>query len=165
MEFENGMYTIVYRYNNDDNVVELPVKVNYPDARIPTYATEGSAGLDLYAVEDVVLHSNTPTLVKTGISIAVPKGYEAQVRPRSGLALKGIMVVNSPGTIDSDYRGEIGVILMLINGANALGFYEIKKGDRIAQLVINKIPKVAIIYTECLTETERGIGGFGSTGN
>lgn len=128
---------------------------------IPSYETAGSAGADLKANEDGILQPGQRKLVKTGISIELPLGYEAQVRPRSGLALKhGISMVNSPGTIDSDYRGEIGVIL--INHGEEP--FEYKKGDRIAQLVIAKHSRAEFQVRQSLSETERGSGGFGHTG-
>lgn len=130
---------------------------------IPKYETVNSAGVDLKANEDVVLYPFTPTLVHTGIKLAIPIGYEGQVRPRSGLALKqGITVLNSPGTIDADYRGEVGAILMLCNSQT--GGYQIHKGDRIAQLVFSKVEQLDFSSVSFLPETERGEGGFGHTG-
>lgn len=129
----------------------------------PRYATEGSAGMDLYAdIEDkFVLHKNTRTLVSTGISIELPQGYEAQIRPRSGLAAKnGVTVLNTPGTIDSDYRGEIKVILINLSDQD----FTIERGMRIAQMVIAPVTMATITETEVLEETARGEGGFGSTG-
>jgi dUTP pyrophosphatase len=129
----------------------------------PKYATEGSAGMDLYAdIENkFVLHKNTRTLVSTGISIELPQGYEAQIRPRSGLAAKnGITVLNTPGTIDSDYRGEIKVILINLSDQD----FTIERGMRIAQMVIAPVTMATIKETEALEETARGEGGFGSTG-
>ena len=130
---------------------------------LPEYKTEESAGLDLQAVleENISLDSLERKLVKTGLHIELPKGYEAQVRPRSGMALKqGIGVLNSPGTIDSDYRGEIGVILVNLSKDKV----EIKNGDRIAQLVICAHERAEWIEAQELNETQRGQGGFGSTG-
>lgn len=140
----------------------IELKVTLTDnATMPTYATEGAAGLDLCTVEDVTLEPMERKLVPTGVKIALPEGYEAQVRPRSGLALKhGLALVNSPGTIDSDYRGEIGII--------AINFGQVAvkliKGDRIAQLVVAPVVKAKVREVETLDETERGTGGFGSTG-
>jgi len=131
---------------------------------LPEYKTSGAAGMDLFSKEDVTLVMGNPTLVKTGVFMAIPEGYEGQVRPRSGLALKGITVLNTPGTIDSDYRGEIGVILVKLTGAGPLDTYEIKKGDRIAQLVINKVERALLDPKLFLETTDRGAGGFGSTG-
>ena len=133
------------------------------DLPLPAYMSEGAAGMDLYAnlKEEVTVKKGSIKLIPTGIRIALPEGFEAQIRPRSGLALKnGISLVNSPGTIDSDYRGEIGVIVINL-GEND---FVVKRGDRIAQMVINRYEKVE--WTECadLDETERGEGGFGHSG-
>ncbi|SDZ79143.1 dUTP pyrophosphatase [Psychroflexus halocasei] len=130
---------------------------------IPSYETKFSAGVDLRAniTEDILLKSFERCLVKTGIFLEIPEGYEAQVRPRSGLALKkGISLVNSPGTIDADYRGEIGVILINMSQED----FKISHGDRIAQLVFAKCEQADWIEVEELNKTERGEGGFGSTG-
>jgi dUTP pyrophosphatase len=130
-------------------------------AVLPEYKTAGSAGLDLACNEDFRLDPHQRCLVGTGVRIAVPFGYEAQVRPRSGLAIKhGITMVNTPGTIDSDYRGEVKVIL-LNTGSEAVEF---KKGDRIAQIVICPIAVATLEVVEVLDETVRSSGGFGSTG-
>jgi len=129
----------------------------------PKYSTKHSAGLDLRANLDVavVLKPLERALIKTGLFIALPKGAEAQVRPRSGLAYKnGITVLNSPGTIDADYRGEIGVILVNISNET----FVVEDGERIAQLVITKHEVAEWINVEGLSETKRGSGGFGSTG-
>lgn len=147
----------------------LPIRiVRLPHAEgleLPSYGTPGAAGMDLRAAvpEDapVTLQPGDRALVPTGLSIAVPPGYEAQVRPRSGLALKfGIACVNSPGTIDSDYRGEVGVIL--INHGREP--FAIHRGDRIAQMVIARHETAVWIEADSLDETDRGAGGFGSTG-
>ena len=137
--------------------------VNKSQHDCPEYATTQSAGLDLRAnlSEPVLLKSLDRTLVKTGLYIELPKGFEAQVRPRSGLAFKkGITVLNSPGTIDADYRGEIGVILVNLSDADFL----IENGERIAQMVIAKHEQAQWVEAEKLKETTRGEGGFGSTG-
>lgn len=141
----------------------IKFKKLHEDAIIPKYQTKGSAGFDFHSIEDVELFRGT-VLVKTGLSIEIPEGYELQIRSRSGLAFKeNIIVLNSPGTIDSDYRGEIGIILnRTIDGTKKS--FSIKKGDRIAQGVICKIEQPSIEVVEKLSETERGIGGFGSTG-
>lgn len=136
-----------------------------PDLPLPRYATAGAAGLDLLAAvradDPLILPPGERALIPTGLAMAVPPGYEAQVRPRSGLALKnGITVLNSPGTIDSDYRGEIGVILL--NAGRAP--FTIARGDRIAQLVITATAQARLIEVNELPETGRGAGGFGSTG-
>lgn len=133
------------------------------DLPLPRFMTSGAAGMDLYAnvTENVVIAPGRIKLVPTGISIAVPEGYEAQIRPRSGLAIKhGISLVNTPGTIDSDYRGEINLIMINFSDKS----FVIKRGDRIAQMVINKIEIPNIIEVQELDETNRGSGGFGSTG-
>lgn len=138
------------------------VRIKKLDEELPTphYQTEGSAGFDLYCTEFTILLSGKPTLVPTGIAIALEPGWEAQIRPRSGLALKnGITVLNSPGTIDSDYRGEIKVILVSTTGSHSFN-----RGDRIAQMVIKPAPQAKIKVVEDLDETDRGEGGFGSTG-
>jgi dUTP pyrophosphatase len=145
---------------------EFPVVVkivNESGNPLPAYATEGSAGMDLCAHihESVVLEPLERKLIPTGLFIELPTGYEAQVRPRSGLALKqGITCLNSPGTIDADYRGEIGVIL--INLSNEMQV--IKTGDRIAQMVIAPATQISWEPATALTPTNRGAGGFGSTG-
>tara|TARA_A100001015_G_scaffold305925_1_gene399375 strand:- start:486 stop:929 length:444 start_codon:yes stop_codon:yes gene_type:complete len=136
---------------------------NHQELNVPKYETDGSAGLDLTAAidEDIVLKPSETTLVKTGIAIALEKGYEAQIRPRSGLALKnGITVLNTPGTVDSDYRGEVCVILINLSKQD----FTISRGMRIAQMVINKHEHATIKVVENLDETARGSGGFGSTG-
>lgn len=130
---------------------------------LPTYATEFSSGMDLRAdlKEAITLIAGERKLIPTGLSIELPKGFEAQVRPRSGLALKqGITCLNSPGTIDADYRGEIGVILINLSGENQV----IQPGDRIAQLVIQPVVQCTWETVDVLAETERGEGGFGHTG-
>jgi dUTP pyrophosphatase len=137
--------------------------VNKSNHELPAYTTIGSAGLDLRAnlENPVTLNPGEWKLIPTGLSIALPVGYEAQVRPRSGLAYKhGITVLNSPGTIDADYRGDVGVIL--IN--HSKHSFEIKNGERIAQLVIAKHEQAEWIEVKELDKTERGTGGFGSTG-
>ena len=133
------------------------------DLALPDYATADSAGADLMAAvgEDLVLEPGKRTIVPTGIAIALPPGYEAQVRPRSGLAIKhGITGLNSPGTIDADYRGEVGVIL--INHGDEP--FVIERGMRIAQLVLAPVIRADWAEVETLDETDRGAGGFGSTG-
>jgi dUTP pyrophosphatase len=137
--------------------------INKSKHATPNYETEGAAGMDLRAniEEAIILKPLERAIVKTGLFIALPVGFEAQVRPRSGLAAKkGITVLNSPGTVDADYRGEIGVIL--VNLSNAA--FVINDGERIAQLIIAKHERVHWKEVEVLSETERGAGGFGSTG-
>ena len=140
--------------------VKVINKSGYP---LPRYQTAGSAGLDLQAVleETLILKPLERALVKTGLYMALEPGYEAQVRPRSGLAYKqGISVLNAPGTIDADYRGEIGVILVNLSNEAV----SIAPGERIAQLVIAQYNRIEWALSESLDETERGAGGFGSTG-
>lgn len=147
------------------STVNVGWKKLHPDAKVPTYGSAEAAGADLYAIEEVRLSTTSITLVRTGLAIQLPKGFEAQVRPRSGLALKhGVTVVNAPGTIDSDYRGEIGVIMTMIGRTEYAGF-RIAPGERIAQLVI--VPVMRANFTAIngeLSSTDRGAGGFGSTG-
>jgi dUTP pyrophosphatase len=127
----------------------------------PSYATDGAAGLDVVAAEDVTLTPGLRHAVATGFSIAIPEGYEVQVRPRSGLALKhGITCLNTPGTIDHDYRGEVKVILANLGTEP----FEVRRGERIAQLVPAVVTRAAFREVEALGETSRGAGGFGSTG-
>ena len=128
---------------------------------LPVYATEGAAGLDLRADVPVQLAPGSRALVPTGLAIAVPAGYEAQVRPRSGLALKhGLTCLNSPGTIDSDYRGEVGVILCNLGQAEV----SLARGERIAQLVVAPVARAELVPAVSLPPTGRGEGGFGHTG-
>ncbi len=127
----------------------------------PAYATTGAAGLDIVSAEDVTLAPGDRHAVATGFAVAIPAGYEIQVRPRSGLALKfGVTCLNTPGTIDADYRGEVKVILANL-GAEP---FEVKRGERIAQLVPAAVTAARFLEVETLDETARGIGGFGSTG-
>jgi dUTP pyrophosphatase len=136
---------------------------NNPDLPLPSYQSDGSSGLDLRAAvaEDLILQPGEIEFIPTGLAVSIPKGYEAQIRPRSGLALEyGLGFVNSPGTIDSDYRGEIGIIA--INwGKKPI---TIKRGDRIAQMIVGKVSKVIVEESKGLDDTERGEGGFGHTG-
>jgi dUTP pyrophosphatase len=140
--------------------LEIPITLS-SDATLPTYKTEGSAGMDLSCSEGFELRPLERKLIGTGIRAAVPEGYEAQVRPRSGLAInKGITLVNTPGTIDSDYRGEIKLILINL-GQEAVSF---SKGERIGQLVICPVVRADLKVVQNLDGTNRGEGGFGSTG-
>lgn len=137
--------------------------INRSKHPLPKYQTQGSAGMDIYAnlEQPVILKSLERRLIPTGLSIAVPEGYEAQIRPRSGLALKhGITCLNTPGTIDADYRGEVGVILVNLSTEE----FTINDGDRIAQMVIAKHETAVWETVEILPETVRGEGGFGSSG-
>jgi dUTP pyrophosphatase len=138
-----------------------PIKKLESHATVPSKATPGSAGFDLHALESIVLHSGSVFKVRTGLAVAVPVGYEMQIRPRSGLAAKsGITIVNSPGTIDSDYRGEVCVLLRAPAGV----MYSIQAGERIAQAVFAQVPTMRFQIVSELDETARGSGGFGSTG-
>ena len=139
----------------------LKVKRLDPRATLPTYATEGSAGLDLYALEDVYLWFADPTSLRTGIAVEIPLGYEGQLRGRSGLAFKFGVVAPHIGTIDSDYRGEINVLLQ---PAHYQGQYNVKAGERIAQLILAPVARVEVVESDSLSETARGKGGFGSSG-
>jgi dUTP pyrophosphatase len=142
--------------------VQIPV-INRSRHPLPSYATPGSSGMDLRAdlSEPVDIEPMQRMLIPTGISMAIPEGFEAQVRPRSGLALKqGLTCLNSPGTIDADYRGEIKVILINLSGEKQ----RIQDGDRIAQLVIQRVEKAEWMLSETLNVTERAEGGFGHTG-
>ncbi|MBR0552086.1 dUTP diphosphatase [Stakelama marina] len=128
---------------------------------LPAYATKGAAGMDVVAAEELVLAPGARHAVATGFAVAIPHGYEVQVRPRSGLALKhGITCLNTPGTIDSDYRGEVKVILANLGSEP----FAVARGDRIAQLVPAPVQRAELIETADLDETARGSGGFGSTG-
>jgi len=143
--------------------VVVKVKVcKVSDVKAPSYAHAGDAGLDLYSAEECVLKPLERKLISTGIKVAVPHGYEAQVRPRSGLALNhGISIVNTPGTIDSGYRGVVGVIAINL-GQNE---FRIEKNMKIAQMVVNRVESVDIEEVESLDDTSRGERGFGSTGH
>lgn len=130
---------------------------------LPQYMTEGSSGMDLFASleEEIVLHSGERKLIPTGISVAIPEGFEGQIRPRSGLAIqKGIGLVNGPGTIDSDYRGEVGVLLINF-GKDPV---TVRNGERIAQMVISRVFRSTLVEVDDLPPTRRQDGGFGSTG-
>ena len=144
-------------------IVEIQKDKGCEDLPLPAYQTPGASGLDLYAAVDgkIVLMPGDIKLISTGVRVAIPYGYEGQVRPRSGLALKhGVGLLNSPGTIDSDYRGVIGVILFNFSKVP----FSVKRGDRIAQLVISKVERVSFVISKELDITERNNKGFGSTG-
>jgi dUTP pyrophosphatase len=147
----------------------MPIKVSVrrkegcQDVPLPRYMSEAAAGMDVCAANDepVVLEPGQVRLIPTGLYLAIPAGYEGQVRPRSGLALKhGLVIVNSPGTIDSDYRGEVGIIVGNIGSQT----YTVERGSRIAQLVIAPVVRAEIEIVDTLDETSRGVGGFGHTG-
>lgn len=139
----------------------LKIKKLHQDAIIPNFAHKGDAGMDLYSIEEVNIPSTETRLIKTGISIALPKNTEAQVRPRSGLALKhSVTVLNTPGTIDEGYRGEIGIILINHGKEN----FVVSKNMKIAQMVVKPIYDINILEVDELNDTDRGNGGFGSSG-
>ncbi len=139
----------------------LAFKRIHPDAVLPAYAHPSDAGMDLRSVADLVIAPGKRALVPTGLVMLLPPGYEAQVRPRSGLALKhGVTVLNTPGTIDSGYRGEVGVILANFGEVD----FAVKKGDKIAQVVIAPVTQPEVVETDVVDATDRGAGGFGSTG-
>ncbi len=141
--------------------MKIKIQKIHPNALIPEYQTEGSSGFDLHAVEEVTIKPHSVGLVKIGICLSLEVGYELQVRTRSGLALNHqVMVLNSPGTVDNDYRGEIKVILANLSDKD----FKVQVGDRIAQGVVQKTYKAEFIEYEQLDETSRGSGGFGSTG-
>jgi len=148
------------------DVVEIKIKRlnnEFEDIPLPNYATSGSSGMDIRAavIDEIIVEPNSITLVPTNLSVDIPKGYELQVRPRSGLAVKnGIGILNSPGTIDSDYRGEIKIIMINLGKE----IFKIKRGDRIAQLVLSKVYTAKLIESDDLNYSQRGKGGFGHTG-
>jgi dUTP pyrophosphatase len=150
-----------HRHSPDTIPVLVKRLPHFDGLDLPAYATDGAAGMDVLAAEDVMLAPGARHAVATGLAVAIPAGYEMQVRPRSGLALKhGITVPNTPGTIDSDYRGELKVIL--INHGSAP--FEVRRGDRVAQLVLAPVVRAGWLKVDELDETARGEGGFGSTG-
>lgn len=190
VDFLKKMLAISYNAMAEINgvekrIIQIPIERCHPDARIPTYANVGDAGLDVYALEDITIHPGETKLIKTGIKVAIPYGYELQVRPKSGRALKTkFRVANTPGTIDSGYRDEIGVIIDNIEPPIAdIGYhfeddgkividsilhgkdFTIGKGEKFAQLVLNEVPKVNFFEVESVAniEGDRG-GGFGSSG-
>ena len=145
-----------------DDVIQLPIKRLDPSVELPSYAYSGDAGLDLRANEDVTLHPYERRLVSTGLAIAIPEGYAGFLQPRSGMALKrGLSLANTPGLIDAHYRGELKVIAVNLDAHEPI---HIERGERIAQLVIQKVPVVNLVEVDELDETDRGAGGFGSSG-
>lgn len=149
-----------------NEIVEIKIKrlsTEFDDIPIPSYATSGSAGMDIRAAveNEIIIEPNSIALVPTNLSVEIPKGYEIQVRPRSGLAANhGIGILNSPGTIDSDYRGEIKIILINLGNEK----FAIKRGERIAQLVVSKVYMANLTQSDELKHSQRGKGGFGHTG-
>ena len=145
-----------------DTPIVVPVKRIDPTVELPSYAYEGDAGLDLRSNEDVVLAPLERRLVGTGLAVAIPEGYAGFVQPRSGMALRrGLSMANTPGLIDSHYRGELKVCAVNLDPETPIS---IERGERIAQLVIQRVPAVSLIEVEDLDETDRGTGGFGSSG-
>lgn len=145
-----------------DDIVSLPIKRIDPEVELPSYAYAGDAGLDLRASEDVTLAPLERRLVSTGLAVAIPEGYAGFVQPRSGLALReGLSMANTPGLVDSHYRGELKVCAVNLDPERPI---RIKRGDRIAQLVIQRVPVVTLVEVVELDETDRGAGGFGSSG-
>lgn len=150
--------------------MKIKFKQLHPDAVLPKYATPGASGFDLVAIEDISLAAGVTKLVKTGLSVEIPEGYELQIRPRSGISLKTpLRIPNSPGTVDFDFRGEVCVIMtntsVAFNESDGWSkVYTIKKGDRIAQGVICPVVQAELEFVEELSQTERGSGAYGSTG-
>ena len=145
-------------------MIKIQIKKLSDTVTIPKYETPGSSGMDIAAhiANNIIINPGEKSLVSTGFSIAIPKGYEVQIRPRSGLAAKkNITVLNTPGTIDADYRGEIKVILINLGGEKFI----IEKGERIAQMVVCPVIQASLDEVKELSDTARGSGGFGSTGN
>ena len=141
--------------------MKIQIKKLEEGVKLPHYEHEGDAGMDIYAYEDAILKPLERKLIRTGFQIAVPKGYEAQIRPKSGLALEhGITMANSPGTIDHQYRGEVKIIAINLGNKD----FKVEKGKKIAQMVVNKIENAELDEVSSLDETKRGEGGFGSTG-
>ncbi len=148
-------------YSTNIDMIKIKVKVLEEGISLPEYKTESSSGMDICSAVDLVIKKGSFSVIPTGIAVEIPPEYEIQIRPRSGLAMKhGIGVLNAPGTIDADYRGEIKVILFNFSDVD----YKISKGDRIAQIVLSKIYKAKIIKAKKLSDTKRGKGGFGHTG-
>lgn len=146
---------------SEDHII-LPIKRLDEGVELPSYAYEGDAGLDLRSAEDVVLKPFERRLVSTGLAIAIPDGYAGFVQPRSGLALReGLSMANTPGLIDAHYRGELKVCAINLDPERDI---HITKGERIAQLVIQKVPHVSLMEVDSLDKTDRGVGGFGSSG-
>lgn len=146
-----------------DERISVPIKRLDPTVELPTYAYEGDAGLDLRSNEDVILAPLERRLISTGLAVAIPEGYAGFVQPRSGMALKrGLSMANTPGLIDSHYRGELKVVAVNLDSTAPI---KIERGERIAQLVIQKVPVVQLVEVDELDETDRGAGGFGSSGS
>lgn len=144
--------------------MKLKIKKTSDRARVPFYATKGSAGFDLHAIDTMTVPAGGTVKVRTGLAFEIPEGYELQIRPRSGMSAKTkVRISNSPGTLDSDFRGEVLIIVDNIS-QNQADSYRIQEGDRIAQAVLQKVEQADFELVEELSETQRGSGGFGSTG-
>lgn len=157
-----SMDTILEINDNPREKIKVKIEKLDPNATIPTYAHPTDAGADVYALEDVIIEPHSTQLVRTGLKMAIPKGYEVQVRPRSGTSLKTNMrIANAPGTIDSGYRNEVGIIVTNIGDE----IENINAGDRIAQFIIAPVPMMIFEETTINDETDRGKGGFGSSGS
>lgn len=142
--------------------MQIKIKKNNQRVILPSYQTTHSAGADVRAclTETLVLKPMQRAMIPTGFSMEIPEGYEVQIRPRSGLASKGLIIPNSPGTIDSDYRGEVKILVLNLSD----GDFEIQDGDRVAQMVVQKVHQSEFVESESLSDTQRGEGGFGHTG-
>lgn len=161
LAIENSILKFIELYDNPREKIRVKIQKVEDNAKLPTYAHPSDAGADIYALEETVINPNETKTVRTGIKVAIPKGYEITIRPRSGLSLKtGLRVANSPATIDSGYRGEVMVIIWN-SGANP---YTINAGDKIAQMLISPVPMIVWEEGEVNENTERGTGGFGSSG-
>ena len=147
-----------------EEYVAVRIKKMYDDVRLPEYKNAGDAGMDVraYLNDSVEIKKNEIKMIPTGISVLLPEGYEIQIRPRSGLSLKGISVKNSPGTIDQGFTGEIMIIVH--NDGSKFDTFVVNDGDRVAQMVLQKVPKIKWMEVDILEKTERSDGGFGSTG-
>lgn len=157
---ENSISLISETIENPREFIEVKIQKISENAKLPKYAHDSDAGADVYASEEVTIEPYATELVKTGIKLSIPKGYEIQLRPRSGLSLKtNLRIANAPATIDADFRGEIGVIINN-NGSTP---YTINVGDRIAQMVISPVPMIKWVESDSLDKTERGENGYGST--
>jgi dUTP pyrophosphatase len=146
--------------------MQVKIKKLHPDAIVPKYQTSGSAGFDIHIIEDAVIYPGETRILKTGLSFEIPEGYELQIVPRSGISAKSrLRISNSPGTVDSDFRGEVGIIVDNIDFSSDKRIpHTIKKGDRVAQGKITPVIQAVFVEIDQLNETERGAGGFGSTG-
>lgn len=144
-------------------IIKVYLEICHPEAKTPAYARVGDAGMDIYAVEDQVIETNSTVILKTGLKVAIPEGYEIQIRPRSGLSLKtALRLPNSPGTIDAGYRDEIGIIM---HNTSMTEPYKVKKGERIAQMVLQRVPMIEWQLTDSVINIgENRGGGFGSSG-